>query len=303
MLKARAIILITAFLFLFLCQGCAHNQDQNKAGSSAAVLAAADEPRVKSETKAAPEPKAATAPEPKAAAAPRPKAKATPSSGYKPGLVGELIDDDELAESTPTHIADPFELVNRAMFTFNDELFRVVVDPVVKGYKFALPVEYRSAVRNFFHNLYTPVRFVAAILQGNIDKAGREMARFMVNSTVGILGFADAAKDLMDIQAPADEDLGQTLASWGIGQGFYIVWPFLGPSSLRDTAAFAGDLILYPLWDMAPFYTALGIRTYQYLNDASFSIDDYWTLRKGALDPYVALRDAFVQLRNRDVKR
>ena len=299
MFKTKAMILITAFWVLILCQGCAHNQDQAADGGKPAALSGGDPNRAQAEPAPDPSPKAA----PEAATKAKARGQKTPSAGYKPGLVGELIDEDELAEGAPARIADPLELVNRAMFTFNDELFRVVVDPVVSGYNTVIPVEYRSAVRNFFHNLYTPVRFVAAILQGNIDTAGQELARFVINSTVGVLGFADAAGELMEIHAPADEDLGQTLGSWGIGQGFYIVYPFLGPSSLRDTAAFAGDLVLYPLWDMAPFYTALGIRTYQYLNDASFTIDDYWTLRRGALDPYVALRDAYAQLRERDVKR
>ena len=99
-----------------------------------------------------------------------------------------------------------------------------------------------------------------------------------------------------------DTDLGQTLGVWGIGQGFYIVWPILGPSSPRDSMTIAGDYFLYPVSYISPWYAWLGVRTYKEVNATSLRIGDYEALKEAAIDPYVAFRDAYVQYRFKQVK-
>jgi phospholipid-binding lipoprotein MlaA len=116
-----------------------------------------------------------------------------------------------------------------------------------------------------------------------------------------MLGFADLAQNNPDLTA-GEEDLGQTFGSYGVGNGFYIVWPFLGPSTLRDTVGMAGDLFLNPVNYVRPAEAALGITAYEKLNNTSFHIGDYEAIKEASLDPYSAIRDAYVQYRNKKIK-
>ncbi len=143
-------------------------------------------------------------------------------------------------------IADPLEPINRVFFHFNDKLYFWVLKPAASGYKAVVHQEIRVGVRNFFSNLVTPVRFVNCLLQANFKGAGTETARFALNTTFGVAGFFDLAKDQFNLKKK-EEDFGQTLGVWGLGPAFYINWPILGPSSLRDTFGFAGDMFLDPL--------------------------------------------------------
>jgi ABC-type transporter lipoprotein component MlaA len=156
-------------------------------------------------------------------------------------VVDPIQEDNEL-----DRIADPLEPVNRVIFHFNDKLYFWLLRPVAKGYAAVLPEGVRISVRNFFNNISIPVRLVNNLLQLKIKWAGTELLRFGVNSTMGMLGLYDVAKNEMGISVN-DEDFGQTLGVWGLGPGFFINWPFIGPSSLRDTAGSAGDYFLEPL--------------------------------------------------------
>jgi phospholipid-binding lipoprotein MlaA len=197
-------------------------------------------------------------------------------------------------------IADPIYPWNKAMYHFNDKLYFWILKPVAKGYSSVMPEDIRIVTRNFFSNLTTPVRFVGCLLQLRVKDAGNELVRFVYNSTAGVLGLADAAKADFNI-VRSDEDVGQALGSYGIGHGFYIVWPFIGPSSLRDTVGWAGDYFLDPVSYVNPVEASLGIRTYDEVNETSLRIGDYEDLKKAAIDPYVSIRNAYIQYRQKKV--
>jgi phospholipid-binding lipoprotein MlaA len=204
------------------------------------------------------------------------------------------------AESPPVVVADPIEPVNRGIFYVNDKLYRWVLKPVANGYKYVAPEGVRVAVRNFFFNLGTPIRAANTLLQGKFKASGTELARFGINSTIGIAGFFDAAKRF-DL-ARKDEDTGQTLGVYGFGHGMYIVLPILGPSSARDAVGFVGDTFLDPLTYISPTELAIGANAVRSETNLSFKIDEIDELTGAAVDPYIAVRDAYVQSREKRVK-
>jgi phospholipid-binding lipoprotein MlaA len=208
---------------------------------------------------------------------------------------------DTGTEEVAVGVADPFEHLNRAMFLFNDKLYFWLLKPVSRGYKTVVPTLVRRGVRNFFHNITAPVRMVSALLQGKGRAASAELTGFLINSTVGVLGFGDPAKRWPEL-SPSEEDLGQTLATYGIGDGFYIVWPILGPSTLRDSVGMVGDWFLDPTTYVDPFEAYLAVWTVENVNDTSFRIGDYESLKEAAIDPYVALRNAYIQNRKKKVE-
>lgn len=208
-------------------------------------------------------------------------------------------DEPESMDSIP----DPLEPVNRAFFVFNDKLYFWFLKPAGTGYKMVVPEVGRICIRNFFTNLIMPIRAISCLLQGKFEGFGIELVRCVVNTTAGFLGFQDVARQGLgyDIQ---DEDLGQALAFYGIGPGVYLNLPFLGPSSLRDTAGWVGELYLNPLDYMVDdFWPNVGFRTFDILNKTSLRIGEYEALKKAALDPYVAMRDAYHQYRLNQIEK
>lgn len=203
-------------------------------------------------------------------------------------------------ETPPVAMADPIEPVNRGIFYVNDKLYRWILKPVARGYKYAVPEGVRVAVRNFFSNLGTPIRAANALLQGKFKATGTELARFTINSTIGMGGLFDAAKDWNLYRK--DEDTGQTLGVYGLGQGMYIVLPILGPSSARDTVGLVGDAFLDPLSYLPTTAEDLGARAIRSETDLTFQIEDYDELTGAAVDPYIAVRDAYLQNREKRVK-
>jgi phospholipid-binding lipoprotein MlaA len=211
----------------------------------------------------------------------------------------DLFEDE--FEEEKGRVADPLSLWNRAMFHFNDKFYFWVLKPVARGYRAVVPQTVRIGVKNFFINLTTPIRMVNCMLQWKWEAANAEFARFLLNSTVGVLGFGNPAKKYPKLN-PSEEDLGQTLGAYGLGNGFYLVWPFLGPSTLRDSVGLVGDLFLYPVSYVEPLEAAVGIRAYEILNETSFKIGDYESLKKAAINPYEAFRDAYIQHRKSEVE-
>jgi phospholipid-binding lipoprotein MlaA len=210
-------------------------------------------------------------------------------------------EEDAAGEASPG-IRDPLEPFNRAVFVFNDKAYFWVMKPVARGYAAVVPEPARVSVRNFFSNITTPIRLVNSLLQGRIRDSGVELLRFAINSTVGIAGLFDAAKNDFQIDK-GDEDLGQTLGAWGMGHGLYIVLPLLGPSSLRDAAGLAGDAFLDPVNYLEDLETVIAAKAFKAENEVSLTIGDYEDLKKSAVDPYIAVRDAFVQHRADKVRR
>ncbi len=213
----------------------------------------------------------------------------------------ELDEFDDEFEEIKVEVSDPLEFWNRAMFHFNDKLYFWILKPLARGYRAVIPKPARVCVKNFFHNLTTPIRMVNCLLQGKVGAAGGELGRFIVNSTVGVLGFGNPARHDPKLN-PSEEDLGQTLGTYGIGNGPYIVWPILGPSTLRDSIGLAGDWFLNPVSYVEPTEASLEIRGYEIVNDTSLRIGEYESIKKASLEPYVAIRDGYIQYRRKKVE-
>lgn len=199
-----------------------------------------------------------------------------------------------------TRVPDPIYHWNKAMYHFNDKFYFWVLKPVARAYGWTVPEAARRGVRNFFHNVRFPIRFLNCLVQAKGGAAGEELGRFLVNTTAGILGFGDPAKRSLDL-SPREEDLGQSLGRWGLGNGFYIVWPLLGPSTLRDSMGLLGDSFVDPVSYVKPTKALVAIEVYDVVNWTSLEIGEYEAFKKAAIDPYVALRDAYIQNRKQQV--
>jgi phospholipid-binding lipoprotein MlaA len=208
--------------------------------------------------------------------------------------------DDEWEEGDA--IADPLEPLNRFFFHFNDKLYYWVLKPVARVYSGVVPEGIQISVRNFFDNLRAPTRAVNSLLQGQVKDSSVEVTRFVLNSTVGILGLGDFAKDVLDLRS-TKEDTGQTLGYYGLGGGFYINWPFLGPSSFRDSIGMVGDAYLHPFMYLdADWEVLVGVKAFERVNHAALTLGDYELFMETALDPYTALKDAYQQHRKGLIK-
>jgi phospholipid-binding lipoprotein MlaA len=201
------------------------------------------------------------------------------------------------AESVePDVMIDPLEPMNRAIFAFNDVLDQVIFRPLAKLYSLT-PQSIRNSMRRFFSNLNEPLIAVNDTLQFDLSDAGTALGRFAVNSTVGVLGLFDPATSFgLDAH---HADFGQTLHSYGLGPGPYLVLPILGPSNIRDTVGRVGDIFLdpltYALWDEEEI--RLGLMAGNLLvkrEELLVPLDD---LRASSVDYYAATRGAYYQNR------
>ena len=195
-------------------------------------------------------------------------------------------------------IFDPIEPINRVIFGFNNVADKIILEPAAKGYR-KLPSPVQSGISNFLSNLRMPLVIVNQLLQGQGGNAAESTGRFLVNTTVGVLGFGDVA-DKIGLEEK-DEDYGQTLAIWGVGDGFYIVLPIFGPSNLRDTAG----LLLTASTDPVNAYAVsegegwvVPVRTtINAVDRRSKIIDEVNALRSNSIDYYAAVRSSYYQNR------
>lgn len=195
---------------------------------------------------------------------------------------------------------DPLEGINRGIYKFNDVSDKAVFKPIAGAYKAVLPTPVRSGVNNFFANLKTFVTSINQVLQFKFNKAAESAGRFVINSTIGIAGLFDVASKQGIPQYK--EDFGQTLGYWGVGNGAYLMLPFLGPSTLRDTTGLVADS-----YTIDPIMYVEDPRTRNILIGTKF-IDTRAALLPGsdlldeaALDPYTFMRDAYLQRRANQV--
>ncbi|MBF0427458.1 MAG: VacJ family lipoprotein [Magnetococcales bacterium] len=230
----------------------------------------------------------------------------TPSADHAPMVIASVdggASQQVVKEEADENISDPLEPWNRIIFTFNDLFYHGILKPVTLVYEFILPEPVRVAVKNFFHNLAMPKHFLSAVLQGKWEAAGTELSRFGINTILGGLGFFDVAETYFNLTS-SDEDIGQTLGTLGMSDVIYIQWPFIGPSNLRDSIGVASDFVLNPLTyypDNAWARTA--IYNVKVVNHTSLHLGEYEDLKKASLDPYVALRDAYLQMRRDQISR
>jgi len=219
------------------------------------------------------------------------------------------IDDefDEEFSVADKEVFDPLEGYNRWMTSVNDKVYIYAFDPASKAYAFVIPKPARLGISNAFHNLKFPIRFANNLLQFKFDSSIKELGRFMINSTIGVLGLFDVAK-AAGVE-PQEEDFGQTLGFYGLGSGFHVVLPFLGPSNLRDAIGFSIDTVIAPTSNGSLKYQipnniekTLAFSSAYYLNKNSLHPGEYENLKKDALDVYTFFRDSYEQKRANDIK-
>lgn len=195
----------------------------------------------------------------------------------------------------PTDERDPLERYNRAVFNFNDTLDRAILKPVAQGYKRVLPQPFNIAISNFFSNLNDVNVAANNLLQLKVVKAASDVGRLALNTTLGFGGLFDVASRFG--LRKHEEDFGQTLGYWGVGSGPYLVLPFFGPSTVRDTPARVVDSNLDPVVYVGDAVTALslvGTRLVDYRADLLAAEE---TLDEIAFDRYIAIRNAFLDRR------
>lgn len=215
-----------------------------------------------------------------------------------------ITDEEGSEESTQEdQFSDPFEWSNRLIFSFNDKLYFWVMKPFSKVYNAVVPEEGRIPIRNAYQNIRMPIRAVSSLLQGKIKVTGIELARFAINSTMGLAGFYDVARSEFNIKGQ-EQDLGLTLGYYGIGEGPYIILPFLGPSCLRDAIGTTGGAFLNPVnYIGPPIELVIGVQAFEFINNASLQIGEYEALKEAAIEPYVALRNAYLQYRRAQINK
>ncbi|MBA2778652.1 MlaA family lipoprotein [Billgrantia kenyensis] len=194
------------------------------------------------------------------------------------------------------HPDDPWEGFNRQVFAFNEAVDRAVLKPVARGYRTVTPQPVQTGVGNFFSNLGEIRTALNSLLQGKPANAGRATSRFVINSTVGIAGLWDFATH-MGITV-RDEDFGQTLGVWGVAEGPYLVLPFLGPSTVRDTAGLPLDTVTYPVYYVENDKVRYGLTALRVIDLRAGFLDQEELIRG---DRYVFIRDAYLQRRRFEV--
>ena len=216
------------------------------------------------------------------------------------GASDEVKTDSDDFETTifEDEIYDPLEGINRAVFGFNNVTDKIILEPAAKGYK-KLPTPIQSGIGNFIKNLKLPLVAVNQLLQGQGKNAVESTGRFFINSTIGIFGLIDVADNVGLEQK--EEDFGQTLATWGVGDGFYIVLPLFGPSNIRDTAGMVMTMMTDPVNAYATNQGeawAIPIRTAaNAVDQRSKIIDEVNALRDNSVDYYAAVRSSYYQNR------
>ena len=202
------------------------------------------------------------------------------------------------ASTQATDPRDPFEGYNRAMTTFNDNVDKAVLKPVATGYRDVVPQPVRTGVSNFFGNLDDLWSMVNYALQGKGEKAYNHMVRFTTNTVLGLGGILDIATPM---QLPREgQDFGQTLGYWGVKPGPYLVLPFLGPSTLRDTVALPADWWGHPADSMHPVSLRNSLLGLRLVNTRANLLGASDALEAASLDPYVLLRDFYLKKRDPD---
>lgn len=203
---------------------------------------------------------------------------------------------------------DPLGGYNEIMTSFNDTLYVYALRPLARGYASVLPLPAREGIANAFENLLFPVRFINNLLQFKLQNSVEELGRFVINSTLGIVGFMDVAQNEFGLKAH-NEDFGQTLGFYGIGSGFHVVLPIFGPSNVRDIVGLVGDTYASPLSYIEDRDANLldsseeewGLKAFSSLNKLSLRTDELDALRKDAIELYPLYRSIYESRRIKQI--
>ena len=212
---------------------------------------------------------------------------------------------DETAEEGHVEtVSDPLEPMNRAIFGFNEQLDRYVLDPITRGYRFLVPAPARRGVERFFRNLKSPVIFANLVMQGRGRDAAVTVGRFAANTTLGVGGVFDYADEVIGLKR-TEADFGQTLGAYGIPSGPYLIVPLFGPSNARDAVGSVADQAMNPLtYFVAPMQLqwSLLFGGSQGIAYREANADALDALRDASVDFYAALRSAYTQSRRSAVE-
>ncbi len=238
------------------------------------------------------------------AAAP-PAASQRPATGKNhqknQGQTSDFAGFEEFEKTSGESASDPLSGYNRVMTQVNDRLYYWVLKPTGQAFRFVLAEPARQSIAGFFKNLGFPQRFVNNLFQLKFKRAGSEVTRFVINTTVGVAGLWDPATKLLDIPA-YPEDFGQTLGHYGLAGGFHVVLPLFGPSNLRDACGKVVDWPLDPVHYLEDGEAVLAVTGVETVNKTSLSIGEYEALTQDAMDLYILLKDAYRQNRNKKIK-
>ena len=215
---------------------------------------------------------------------------------------------NELSKNTNGQVKDCFEKVNRGIFAFNQAIDGLIFEPLAKGYLY-LPSPIRSGTSNFVGNLSTLLTIPNNVLQGDFGIAGKNTLRFVVNSTVGIVGLFDPASAI-GLNSYEKEDFGQTLGSWGVGEGCYVVLPVLGPSTARDAIGSLGNYMGGDAW-----YNVTVRNDTHYFSDFDYyatkgaggvdfrakNFGDINNLEENSIDFYASVKSLYLQDRRKKI--
>ncbi len=211
--------------------------------------------------------------------------------------VGVAPESKAAASSLEDETWDPFERFNRAMFSFNEKFDQWLLKPVARGYDWLMPGPVKQGVGNFFSNLIQPRVALNDLMQGKFKQSGRDAGRFLVNSTVGVLGIVDVAKHFG--LEPKEEDWGQTFAVWGVGNGPYLVWPVIGPRFARDTLGFGFDWLSNPVTHVEPPAVGWGLWVTDIVDSRARFLPAEKVLEQAmGEDKYIFIREAYRQRRH-----
>jgi phospholipid-binding lipoprotein MlaA len=191
------------------------------------------------------------------------------------------------------------ERINDDIFAFNSAFDYFVLEPVAKTYASAVPLAAQNGIRNAVNNLDVVRKTVNNLLQGRPEAAGREIARFLINSTVGIAGVFDMAGKI-GLDA-SDQDMGITLGVYGFSHGAYLVLPLLPPTTVRDGVGTVADIFMNPLRYFTPYYVPLSVTVADTVNGRALNIKTFEAL-KLSIDPYGAVRNAYLQVRQQKLR-
>lgn len=206
---------------------------------------------------------------------------------------------EEAAEAA--EVNDPLEDVNRVVFEINRTIDETLLKPAAIIYRGVVPEFGRERIDNALNNLGEPVTFANDLLQGEFERAGISLARFMLNSTVGFFGAFDVAAEGAGLE-PHKEDFGQTLGVWGLGQGPYLMLPLFGPSNPRDVVGIVADMFMDPFGYIFDSDVKNVRSILTAVNERSKYMEELESVEKTSVDFYAALRDLYRQKREADIR-
>jgi phospholipid-binding lipoprotein MlaA len=223
-----------------------------------------------------------------------------PSHTHAQPLEEVVVTDSKIFADEATEDYDPWEAFNERMFNFNYKLDRYVIKPVAKVYNQIVLDGEKEALHNAYDNVGMPRRFLNSLFQKKFKGAGREVARFVINSTLGVGGMADVAKYQFGLEK-SDEDTGQTMGFYGAGPGPYLVLPFLSPLTVRDAFGYAVDVAMDPINYFIPLLGSLGKKTEDIVNERALNLDKFESVEEATLDLYSAVRNAYLTRRKQQI--